>query len=242
MKLWKSITLTAVLALVGSSSEAQFAAVVLDPANLVQNVLTAARSLIQIENQILMLQNQAQMLINEAKNLEHIDVNSLNHLLALIGTTQQLLNNAQGMSFQLAQAQATFLRLYPNAYDAGTTPAQMDADALERWANSRFALDTAVQMQAQASQNIAHDQGILSDLIGSSQAAEGILQAAQSTNQLLALQTRQSIQAQQLQMAGGRAAALERARAIAGEARSRALRTQFMQGTAYTPNPINVFH
>jgi len=240
MKFWKTLGLTVVLAFVGSTSEAQF--VVLDPANLVQNILTAARSLIQIENQIQMLQNQAQQLINEAKNLERIDVNSLNRLLALIATTQQLLNNAQGMSFQLAQAQATFLRLYPNAYGAGTTPAQMDADALERWANARFALDTAVQMQAQASQNVAHDQAVLSDLIGASQAAEGILQAAQSTNQLLALQTRQSIQAQQLQMADGRATALERARAVAAEARSRALRTQFMQGTAYTPSPINVFH
>jgi len=240
MKLWRSIGLTLLLTLVASSSEAQF--VVLDPANLVQNILTAARSLIQIENQIQMLQNEAQMLINEAKNLEHINVNSLNRLLALIATTQQLLNNAQGMSFQLAQAQATFLRLYPNAYGPGVTPAQMDADALERWANARFALDTAVQIQAQASQNVAHDQGILSDLIASSQAAEGILQATQSTNQLLALQTRQSIQAQQLQMADGRAAALERARAVAAEARSRALRTQFMQGTAYTPNPVDLYH
>src|SRR6185437_4906992 len=109
--------------------------------------------------------------------------------------------------------QATFLRLYPNAYAPGTAPAQLDADQLERWSDSRLALDTAIQMQAQASQNFAQDQGILSDLVSSSQNADGILQAAQSTNQLLALQARQGIQAQQLQIADGRAAALERARA-----------------------------
>lgn len=231
--------LSASLCFLSAPSDAQF--VVIDPANLIQNTFTAARSLIQIENQIQSLQNEAQMLINEAKNLEHLNLNTLNRLTALLATTQQLLNTAQGMTFQLAQAQATFLRLYPNAYAPGTAPAQMDADSLERWADSRLALDTAIQMQAQVSQNFAQDQGILSDLIRSSQNADGILQAAQSTNQLLALQARQGIQSQQLQIADGRAAALERARAVASEARARALRAQFMQGTAYTPAPINLF-
>ena len=189
-----------------------------------------------------MLQNQAQMLINEAKNLEHLNINTLGRLTALIGTTQQLLNSAQGMSFQLAQAQAMYAKLYPNSYDAGASSAQMDADQLARWLNSLLAQGTAIQLHAQASQNFMQDQAILSDLVNSSQGADGILQAAQSTNQLLALQARQSIQAQQLQIADGRAAALERARAVAAEARSRTLRTQFMQGPAYTPAPVTLFH
>jgi hypothetical protein len=37
--------------------------------NYSQNILTAARTLQQINNQITMLQNQAQSLINQAKNL-----------------------------------------------------------------------------------------------------------------------------------------------------------------------------
>ena len=43
--------------------------VVFDPNNYAQNVLTAARTLQQINNQIVSLQNQAQMLINQANNL-----------------------------------------------------------------------------------------------------------------------------------------------------------------------------
>src|SRR3546814_6251044 len=43
--------------------------VVFDPSNYGQNILTAARTLEQINNQIRMLQNQAQSLINQALRL-----------------------------------------------------------------------------------------------------------------------------------------------------------------------------
>jgi P-type conjugative transfer protein TrbJ len=42
---------------------------VIDPTNLVQNTLTAIRTLEQINNQIQQLQNEAQMLMNQARNL-----------------------------------------------------------------------------------------------------------------------------------------------------------------------------
>lgn len=227
------------LAVFALPAQAQFA--VIDAANLVQNTFTAVRTLAQIANQVRQLENEAQMLLNEARNLEHLDLNTLNRLLQIIATAQNLLNQAQGMTFKVAQAQANFLRLYPNAYPNGASSAQLSADSLERWSNSRFALDTAVQIQAQSSQNIAEDQAVLSNLIGASQGADGALQAAQATNQLLALQTRQLIQSQQLEIAHSRAADLELARTVAAEARSRTLRTQFMQETAYTPTPINLF-
>ena len=41
--------------------------VVIDPTNLVQNTLTAIRTLEQINNQIQQLQNEAQMLMNRAQ-------------------------------------------------------------------------------------------------------------------------------------------------------------------------------
>lgn len=42
-----------------------FGGITCDPTNYAQNVLTAARTLEQINNQIRMLQNQATQLINE---------------------------------------------------------------------------------------------------------------------------------------------------------------------------------
>src|SRR3546814_3136479 len=52
-------------------AHAQFT--VFDPSNYSQNLLTAARTLQQVNNQIQSLQNEATMLINQAKNLSRID-------------------------------------------------------------------------------------------------------------------------------------------------------------------------
>jgi P-type conjugative transfer protein TrbJ len=118
----------------------------------------------------------------------------------------------------------------------------MAADALTRWNNSLQALRTTVSMQAQAAQNLASDQASLATLVAQSQSAVGILQAAQATNQLLALQSRQFIQDQQLRLTQDRSAALEGARSVAAEARAREVRRRFLGvGTPYTPQPINFF-
>ena len=61
-------------------AHAQFGGIVYDPTNYAQNVLTAARSLQQINNQIQQIQNQATSLINEARNLTSLPFSSLQQL------------------------------------------------------------------------------------------------------------------------------------------------------------------
>jgi P-type conjugative transfer protein TrbJ len=218
------------------------AILVFDPSNFVENSLTAARSLEEINNQLLQLQNEAVMLTNEAKNLTTLPFNIVGQLQAALALTTQLISQAQGIAFQLAQAQAQFARFYPAAYGSGTSGASMAADALQRWTMSLQALQTTIRMQAQAAQNLASDQNSFATLVQQSQGAIGILQAAQATNQLLALQSRQSIQDQQLRLTQDRGAALELARSVAAEARSREVRLRFLgNGTQYTPQPIHTF-
>jgi len=53
---------------------------VFDTSNYTQNLLTAARTLQQINNQIQSLQNEAQMLAGQAKNLSRIDFPQLDQL------------------------------------------------------------------------------------------------------------------------------------------------------------------
>jgi P-type conjugative transfer protein TrbJ len=215
---------------------------VFDASNFVKNSLTAARSLEEINNQLLQLQNEATMLVNEARNLTKLPFNIVGQLQATLALTTQLIAQAQGIAFQLAQAQAQFSRFYPTAYGSGTSGAAMAADALQRWTISLQALQTTIGMQAQAAQNLASDQNSFASLVQQSQGAIGILQAAQATNQLLALQSRQSIQEQQLRLTQDRSTALEQARSVAAEARSREVRFRFLgNGTQYTPQPINTF-
>lgn len=230
----------AVLVTAMPAAEAQW--VVVDPTNLVQNILTAARALEQINNQIRSLQNEAQMLQNDAKNLTSLDFSSLAQLRSTLATTSQLIQQGQGLAFNVSQMQAQFARLYPTTYTAATSGSQMALDAAQRWTNSLEALRTSTQIQSQAVQNFASDEQTLTDLVNQSQSAQGALQATQATNQLLALQSRQAIQAQQLELTQHRAAAMEQARQVAVQARAAEVRRRFQgDGTPYTPFTVNFY-
>lgn len=217
--------------------------IVLDPTNLVQNTLTAVRTLEQINNQVQQLQHEAQMLINEARNLASLPFNVVNRLRSTLETTQQLIAQAQGLAFQVQSMDQQFARLYPEQYAATVSGNQMYQDARARWTNTLNGLHTAMRMQAQVSQNVTEDESVLADLVGQSQSATGALQAMQATNQLLALQAKQSIQAQQLQLTQDRAASLELARQAAAVERGREVTRRFLgTGTAYTAQNVNFYN
>ncbi|MGE4438886.1 P-type conjugative transfer protein TrbJ [Achromobacter sp.] len=217
--------------------------IVFDPTNYVQNTLTAVRMLEEINNQIKQLQNEAQMLINQARNLASLPFNVVSRLRSNLAQTQRLIAQAKGMAFDLANMDQMFKRLYPEQYTAAVSGDQMFRDAQERWKNTLNGLQTTMQMQAQASQNLSDDEGVLADLVGKSQSAEGALQAMQAMNQLLALQAKQSIQTQRLQITQDRAASLELARQAAATERGREVTRRFLgEGTPYTPQPVNFYN
>ncbi|HCL3318641.1 P-type conjugative transfer protein TrbJ [Pseudomonas aeruginosa] len=237
-----SVTLAAALSVSLLAVQPASALTVFDPSNFVQNTLTAVRTLEQINNQIRQLQNEAQMLINQARNLASLPFNVVNQLRSTLATTERLIAQAKGLAYDVADMDAMFSRLYPEQYAATISGDQMAKDARERWQNTLNGLQTAMQMQAQVSQNLSTDESVLADLVSKSQSAEGALQAQQATNQLLALQAKQSIQAQQLQITQDRAASLELARQAAATERAREVRRRFLgTGTPYTPQTVNFY-
>ena len=238
-----SFSLAAVLSVSLMTVQSASAFTVFDPSNFVQNTLTAIRTLEQINNQINQLQNEAQMLRNQARNLAGLDFNTVNRLRSTLATTERLIAEAQGLAYDVHNLDREFARLYPEAYAATVSGDQMYQDAQERWKYTLDGLHTAMRMQAQVSQNLTQDEHVLVDLVSQSQSAEGALQATQATNQLLALQAKQSIQAQQLQITQERAAALELARQAAATERGREVTRRFLgTGTAYTSQPVNFYN
>ena len=238
----KRLLAVAVAALIGAIPVAQAQWVVIDPTNLAQNILTAAHTLEHINNQIRQLQNEAQSLMNEARNLASLPFNVVNRLRSNLDTTRQLINQARGLAFDIQNMDQQFAQLYPDQYAASVSGNQMFQDAHQRWQNTLQGLQTAMRMQAQVSQNLNQDEGVLADLVGQSQSATGALQAMQATNQLLALQAKQSIQTQQLQLTQGRATSLELARQAAAVERGREVTRRFLgRGTAYTPQSVNFY-
>ena len=209
---------------------------VIDGSNLAQNTLTAARALEQINNQVQQLQNQVVMLANEARNLTNLNYSSLDQLNSTMAQISALMDQAQGIAFNVTATQSAFAQQYPQAYSASVTGDQLMADAHQRWQNSMNAFQQTMTVQAQVATNVETDTGTLSTLVNTSQGAVGSLQAQQAANQLLALSIKQQLQIQSLMAAQYRAQALEAARNAESDEQARTAFQKFIgDGHAYTP-------
>ena len=107
------------------------AIVVFDPSNFAENILQAARALEQINNQIQSLQNEATMLQNMARNLQRLDYSSLGQITGALQRIDGLMNQAQGIAFEVGATDAAFQRQFPEQYAATVTTDQLVADILE---------------------------------------------------------------------------------------------------------------
>lgn len=216
---------------------------VFDPNNYSQNVLTAARELQQVNNQLRSLENEAQMLINQARNLASLPYSSLAQLESSIQRTQQLLQQVQGITFDVATIDQAFTTTYPESYPLSTSSQQLIADARTRWQNARAGFQDAMRLQAGVVQNLDTTRTEIDALVSSSQSATGALQAAQSGNQLIALQTKEIADLTALIAAIARAQSLEGARKIENQEQSQAALNQFLNyGAGYQPQNAQMFH
>lgn len=193
-------------------AQAQFGGVVFDPKNYAQNLLTAARTLQQINNQIQALQNQASMLTNMAKHLQRLDFSSLSQITRSMQRIDTLMGQAEGIAFDIASTDDALRQQFPAAFDTGLSTSDIVAQARARLQTSIQAYRQTMRVQAQVAENVQADAGLLSELVSQSQRATGSLQAQQASNQLIALSTKQQLQIQQMMAAQYRADSLERAR------------------------------
>ena len=209
---------------------------VFDPGNYSQNILTAARTLQQVNNQIQSLQNQATMLINQAKNLSRIDFPELQALTSTLQQIDRLMGQAQAIRFQVSGLDQQFSQLFPSDFGQALRTNQQVIGARSRLDASMDAYKHTMTVQAQVVENVSADAQTLSDIVSRSQGAEGSLQAQQATNQLLALTAKQQLQIQTLMAAQYRADATEAARRVQAEQEARTATQKFLgSGHAYTP-------
>ncbi|MEH2549933.1 P-type conjugative transfer protein TrbJ [Bradyrhizobium sp. AZCC 2262] len=231
---------TVVLALGTMPARAQW--IVFDPNNYVQNVLTAARELQQINNQITSLQNQAQMLINQARNLANLPYSSLQQLQSSIQRTQQLLAQAQRLAYDVQQIDRAFSTSYAPATSSQSNQSLV-SNAQSRWQNTYAATQDALRVQAGIVGNLDTNRIQTSALVTSSQGASGALQATQAGNQLLALNAQQFADLTAVVTAQGRVQSLEAAqRASAQDQGREQLRRFLTPGLGYQSSNVQMFH
>jgi P-type conjugative transfer protein TrbJ len=209
---------------------------VFDPTNYSQNILTAARTLQQVNNQIQSLQNEATMLLNQAKNLSHIDFPEMQALTQTLQQVDRLMGQAQGIRFQVSGLDQQYRQLFPQSFGQALTTNQQVIAARTRLDTAMTAYQHTMTIQAQVAENVSADAQNLAAIVAMSQGAEGSLQAQQATNQLLALTAKQQFQIQNMMAAQYRADAIEAARRGQEETDARAAAKRFLgSGTAYTP-------
>jgi P-type conjugative transfer protein TrbJ len=222
------------MTLITASTPAQAQISVFDPTNYSQNLLTAARTLTQINNQIQSLQNEASMLINQAKNLSRIDFPQLQQLTQNLQQIDRLMGQAQGIDFRIDGLDQQFSQLFPKDFNNALTGNSQVVAAKARLDAAMAGFRQAMGVQSQIVTNVQADAGTLNEIVARSQGAEGGLQVQQATNQLLALSAKQQFQIQTLMAAQYRAEATEAARRAQAEAEGRARTRKFLgTGQAY---------
>jgi P-type conjugative transfer protein TrbJ len=233
------------LSLLAMPAQAQFGfgGIVFDPTNYAQNVLTATRELQQVNNEIQSLTNQATSLVNQARNLANLPYSSLTALDQSIAQTQQLLTQAQRIAYNVSTIDQAFTQNYPTRYVSGTSSQTLMADAQTRWQNSLAGFQDAMHVQAGVVTNLDSTRTQIDALVGTSQSAIGALQAAQSGNQLVALQTKQLADLTAVMAAIARAQSLEGARNVENEEQAQAQTSNFLNyGAGYQASSAQMFH
>ncbi|MCG8357089.1 MAG: P-type conjugative transfer protein TrbJ [Kiloniellales bacterium] len=209
--------------------------VVYDPANHAENILTAARTLQQINNQVQQLANEAQMLLNQAQNLANLPTSVAADLRSSLGQVDALIRSARGIAYQVSVVDSEYRRLFPEEYAAAVSTSRIIADAHEAWQFAREGFKHSLEVQAEVVDQVRADTVTLDLLISESQGAVGNLQVAQAGNQITALAAKQTMQLQTLLAASARADALERARTVAAREQARARFERFMgDGSSYS--------
>ena len=235
--------LAAALVLIVAIPPAKAQWIVFDPTNYAQNALTAARELQQVDNGILGLQNQAAMLVNQARNLASLPYSSLGVLAQSSSETELLLSEAQQIGYSTGAIDQAFTETYPQTYASSVSSPQMIADAQTRWQNARAGFQDAMRVQAGAVQNLGAASTQTGALLSSSQAAAGALQAAQSGNQLIAVQATELADLTAVMASLARAQSLDGAKRLESQAQAQQQLQSFLNyGAGYQPGAAQMFH
>ncbi|MHC1548074.1 P-type conjugative transfer protein TrbJ [Phyllobacterium sp. K27] len=224
-----------------SSAPASAWRIVYDPTNYIQNVLTAARTLEQINHQITSLANEAQMLINQAKNLASLPTSMLSEIEGNFSEMKSLMSEAQKLAYSVQDIEQQFASTYQD-FAGDKTGAQLVEGARQRWQQSLSAYEHSLKAGATAVTNIEGTRSQASSLVGASKSAVGVLQATQAGNELLAVQARQMADLTAMLAAQGRAEALEQSRRAAAQEQAREQFSRFMTGTGYSPSTVKMFN
>ena len=183
--------LAALVVLVGSSNrpaQAQFA--VIDPANLIENIISALQNVQAVANQVTQLSHEVQSLANQAQNLQNLPASISGQVLGQYvqqyGQLVQAIGAIHGIARDVATLTQQYDTMFPNTpLVAGPLNYQTVMGQLTGWlGQTRSVYRGAYQTQAQVMQSLGADSATIQALLTQSGASHGALDATQAGNQL----------------------------------------------------------
>ncbi|MEX0347388.1 MAG: P-type conjugative transfer protein TrbJ [Rhizobiaceae bacterium] len=223
--------------MLGSPPHEAVAKIVFDPWNYRQNILTAVRTLTEINQQIDQLRNEAQMLLKMDLDLTKLTETVSPDLMRTLGEIKTLMDEAEGIAMKVRETDQAMRELFPKGFEAAISGDEITRNVKARWQETLAAYRRSANLQARVSESVETDGDLLATLLDRSRAAVGNLQATQAGNELSGLSIKQSLQLQQLLAAHYRAETLERSRRMASEEEARVRFKSFLgsSGGAYSP-------
>jgi len=218
-------------------AEAQFSRIIFDPQNFAQNILTASRTLTQINHQVTQIQNKIRMLENQARHLERLPDSIASQIRDRLFRIDELIKTAEGISYDVSKIESQYEEIFRETYgDNPPSAPRIIQEARAAWQQSRNGYKHSLQVQAGVVQNVRADIIELERAMGRSHSAAGSLQAQQAGNEIAAMTAKQIMQMQELLAAHYRAEALERSRVLSEQERGRDRLQRFLgNGSIYTP-------
>lgn len=211
---------------------------VFDPWNYRQNILSAVRSLSQVNQQIQQLRNEAQVILKMNLDLTQLGSTISPELSRTLGEIKSLMNEGNAIGLKVRETNQAMQALFPDEFSDTLTGDDVIQDAKARWDETLAAYKRSATLQAKISQTVDQDAALLNTLLGRSRSSVGNLQASQTGNELTGLSVKQSLQLQQLMAAQYRAETFERSRKMAAEEEARVRFNSFLgnRNTAYSTN------
>jgi P-type conjugative transfer protein TrbJ len=187
------VAVSAVLALSVSTvpvAQAQWA--VIDPANLVENIISALQELASVANQAVQLENEVQSLSHEVQNLQSlpggITSSTLSQYLSQYSSLIATMQGIDGIAHSVATLTAQYDATFPNtALATGPLSYGNVMSQMTNWlSQSRSVYQGAYQTQAQVMSALGADAGNVEQLLSQSGASSGALDAIEAGNAMSA--------------------------------------------------------
>jgi type IV secretion system protein TrbJ len=215
---------------------------VIDAANLKQNILNVAQTVKIAVNTLTQIDNQVKSLENEAKNLAKMNsANSRNNISLFDSSMDAIkgtLYSSRGLPLRYEAMESKYGQLYKGTggYAGGTFEEwSQQATALRQQTNN--AAYDAMKAQGMI-EDIEDDEQGVEDLLANSDSAQGALEAAQVSNHLASVNTRQLMRMQTIQAAAFRLQASEAAEEVQKREIALAENKRGMEGIEGMANPF----